>query len=204
MRTSTFNSHKGEKFSKNLFTQGNFCMPFFFFFFGIQPKCFLVTSVSKIPSITLLQTEPNKTTAQCLLQRVPPACFGRSQGIELVPGHSSEGCMVRRRRIVQYKLAFGLFRGLVFFFLIGFQFCCSGVKQVTSVLKPGSVLTVFLSQAWNCCSMKFTTRFSLRWSLPARSRRPAYIGSCRGGFWAFSWLPLASSDVSSTQAMPCK
>lgn len=58
----------------------------------MQPKMignffYLLASVSKIQSITVLQTEPNETTAQCQLWDVLPACFGRCQSIKLATGH---------------------------------------------------------------------------------------------------------------------
>jgi len=143
---------------------------------------FLETSVPQSISCS----PANKSTGQCQELDDPPAHVGRCKGVKLMTGHSAVGCTVRYLRAMRCKFTFGLFRGLVFFFLIGFRFCYSGIKQVTSILKTGSVLKFSLSQVWNCCLMKFMIRFSLPWSLPVCSQRPACIGSCRGGFWGCS------------------
>lgn len=124
----------------------------------------------------------------------------RSKGGAWTP---STGCRVWCFRVMQYNFTFDLFRELDLSFLRVSQLCSSGIG-VTFVLKASPVLKVCLSQAWSCCLMTFTTRFSPCQSLPARSPRAASIGSCRGGSWGSSWPPLASSGVSSTQEMLCK
>lgn len=194
MRTLTFNFHGGEKFSKKSI------------FFTLRETTAHPLTCSGYTSKTIRNCflEALVSDWQCQSLGVPPAHFGRCQGIKITPGHSAVGYMVWCIRVMQCKFTFCLFRGLLCFFLKGFQFCYSGAKQVTSVLKSGSVLKVCLSQGWNCYLMKFTTQFSLPWSPPAHSWRPVYIGSYTDGFWGFSWLQPASSDVSSPQVMPCK